>query len=112
MDSSNVQEYSQAILRGIFQEINKLFKPNVVSLQIKYQKTFFPIFLCKKYGLVTSSKPPLYCTQTVCNYYSSCISLLQIRYAEKELSITLIRFTLETNSVNSDFSFLKKSKRA
>ena len=44
---------------------------------------------------------------------TSCISLLQIRYAEKELSITLIKFTLETNSINSNlFSFLKKSKRS
>ena len=54
--------------------------------------------MCIKCGLVTSSKPPLYCTQTVCNCYSSYISLLQIGYAENE--ICLIKFTLENNSLN------------
>ena len=82
---------------------NELFKPYLVSLQIIYQKKH-----------ITSSKLPLYCTQTVCNYYSSCIvSLLLIRYAEKELSIIFIKVTLKTNSLNSDlFSFSKKSENS
>lgn len=53
---------------------------------------------------MTSSKPQLYCAQTFCNYYSSCISLLKTTYTDKKLSIALKKFTLETNSLE------KKSK--
>ena len=60
-------------LLGTFEEINGRFKPNLVSLWIIYQKTF-QNRLCKKCGMVTSLKLPLYCIQTVCIYYSSCIS--------------------------------------
>ena len=36
-----------------------------------YIKNTFANTLCKKCGLVTTSKLPLYCTQKVCNYYPS-----------------------------------------
>ena len=51
---------------------------------------------------MTSSKPQLYCAQTFCNYYSSCISLLKTTYTDKKLSIALKKFTLETNSLEKN----------
>ena len=62
MSSLNVQGYSQAILIGIFQETNELFKLNSVNLYIIYQKTLLQIRCVKMW---TGKKIFLYICLTI-----------------------------------------------